>query len=562
MPDDTSKVNLLIQLGEYYCSRDAEKALRYLQESLVLSTELNYRKGIANSLFFQGRTYYYKDEYEMASRYLERAQNIFKDMGDQEGMAYYHFATGSIHSINGNHREAINDFQEVIRLGELSGDPDLQSIGYFSLGNLHIKRSDPLLAMKYLRKSLSLKEQIGDQGGLSIVYSNIGEAYQIQEMYDSSLVFFQKGLRIRTELGVERGIASSEYSIGSLLIKMGRYQEASEILRSSKKRFQALKDDTGITITMLKLAEAMNFLGEREGAFKEAEQAMQLAKKIKNPSLISDVYAILASMEAHNGQFKAAYEYQILHNHLDDSLANANRERVIREMEMKFQSVQKDDKIQLLKSQNEIQYRNILLLIVSIVALVIIIVMILILFRLKSAGMARQRKLMEQENVIMKQENELKLKEQELMREQLEAGNRALASKALEMLRMNETIENIIEQLDSCTHDNHDNEKLTAHLRGIITGLETQLKNNAWIEFEKIFNNIHSEFFQKLVSICSDLTPSEIKMAALLKLNLNTKEISAIAFKSEAGIKSTRYRLRKKLGLASDENLISFLMQL
>ena len=231
-------------------------------------------------------------------------------------------------------------------------------------------------------------------------------------------------------------------------------------------------------------------------------------------------------------------------------------------MEMKFQSVQKDDKIQLLKSQNEIQYRNILLLTVSIVALVIIIVMILILFRLKSAGMARQRKLMEQENVIMKQENELKLKEQELMREQLEAGNRALASKALEMLRMNETIENIIEKLDSCNQDNHGNERLSAHLRGIISGLEAQLKNNSWIEFESIFKNIHSDFFQKLVSMCPDLTPAEIKMAALLKLNLNTKEISAIAFKSEAGIKSTRYRLRKKLGLASDDNLIAFLMQL
>jgi len=51
-------------------------------------------------------------------------------------------------------------------------------------------------------------------------------------------------------------------------------------------------------------------------------------------------------------------------------------------------------------------------------------------------------------------------------------------------------------------------------------------------------------------------------VAALLKLNLNTKEIGAITYKSEAGIKSARYRLRQKLGLAKDENLVPFLIQI
>jgi DNA-binding CsgD family transcriptional regulator len=61
---------------------------------------------------------------------------------------------------------------------------------------------------------------------------------------------------------------------------------------------------------------------------------------------------------------------------------------------------------------------------------------------------------------------------------------------------------------------------------------------------------------------CPDLSPTEIKTAALLKLNLTTKEIAAITFKSEGGIKTTRYRLRKKLELSSDDKLIPFLMQI
>jgi DNA-binding CsgD family transcriptional regulator len=58
------------------------------------------------------------------------------------------------------------------------------------------------------------------------------------------------------------------------------------------------------------------------------------------------------------------------------------------------------------------------------------------------------------------------------------------------------------------------------------------------------------------------LSATEIKIAALLKLNLTTKEIAAITFKSDGGIKITRYRLRKKLALTSDENLVPFLMKI
>jgi DNA-binding CsgD family transcriptional regulator len=76
------------------------------------------------------------------------------------------------------------------------------------------------------------------------------------------------------------------------------------------------------------------------------------------------------------------------------------------------------------------------------------------------------------------------------------------------------------------------------------------------------FKNIHSGFYKKLIEICPDISSSEIKIAALLKLNLTSKEISAITYKSESGIKTTRYRLRKKLNLSSDEKLIPFLMQL
>ena len=46
MPDDTSRVNLLLKLGKYYCGSENDKALMYLQEAYTISTMLDYTAGI------------------------------------------------------------------------------------------------------------------------------------------------------------------------------------------------------------------------------------------------------------------------------------------------------------------------------------------------------------------------------------------------------------------------------------------------------------------------------------------------------------------------------------
>lgn len=562
MPADTAKVNLLIRLGEHYCSRDYDKSLLYLQKALVLSSELNYPQGMGASLLWQGKAHYYKDEYEVAVQYLEKAKRSFTGLDHKKGLAEYYLAIGSIHSINGDYINTLNDYQEAIRYAELSGDAKLISQGYMSLGGLYMLRSEPLIARKTLNKALVLKRALNDSTGIGIVLTNIGRTFETQQLFDSALVYLEQGYKIRSDRNEIRGMASSGYIIGEVLIKVGKYENAIKFAENAQKLFKDLKDETGICICLISKARAQNHLNQFDLAEQSAIDAMDIAIQIKNPKLISRTYGAMASIYASSGQYKEAYQFTLLKNHLNDSLQNANKEQIIREMDVKFQTARKDDEIKLLKSENEIQHKNLLLLTVSVFALIAIIVLILYLFRLKSAGFKKQNQLLEQKQTIHLQQAELKSKEQLLLQEQLEAKNRELASKALEMLRMNETICDIIEKLESFNAGSNGDSPAQNSISNIIIGLESQLRDNSWNEFEKIFKNIHSAFFQQLLEICPELTPSEIKVAAFLKLNLSTKEIAAVTYKSEAGIKSTRYRLRKKLNLQSEDTLVPYLMKL
>ncbi len=416
--------------------------------------------------------------------------------------------------------------------------------------------------MIYLVEALRLSRELDDQSMVATVLTNIGAAHENANALDSALFYYEKGLAVKVSLEESRGIASTSYILGKLFIQMGRYPLAIEKLETSQALFTALKDDTGICTSKIQKAEALSLSGDHFLAIAEANQAMDIATLVNNRQMISDVYFSLASIMARKQDYQSAYEFTTAQTILKDSLAQANRERLIRELEIKFQTEKKDNEILLLVNQNEIQRKNNLILSISIAALAIMLLSGFIVFRLKTLGITRQREIYEQEKTIHRQAGELREKEQLMLRDQLESQNRELASKALEMLRVNETISNIIEKLEAINKQNKQGEEISPHIHGIISGLEAQLKDNSWNEFEKIFKQIHTGFFQKILRICPDLSPAELKIAAFLKLNLTTKEIAAISYKSESGIKSTRYRLRKKLGITSEDSLIPFLIKL
>ena len=88
------------------------------------------------------------------------------------------------------------------------------------------------------------------------------------------------------------------------------------------------------------------------------------------------------------------------------------------------------------------------------------------------------------------------------------------------------------------------------------------LDDNLWGEFANYFEKGHPEFMAKLSRDFPELTPNDKKICAMIRINLNTKETALILNRSVRTIESSRYQLKKKMNLAEDQNLTSFLMNI
>jgi len=76
------------------------------------------------------------------------------------------------------------------------------------------------------------------------------------------------------------------------------------------------------------------------------------------------------------------------------------------------------------------------------------------------------------------------------------------------------------------------------------------------------FEQVHQHFFTRLKEACPDLSSAELKLCALIRLNLNMKESATILGISPTSVKTARYRLRKKLNLSQEESILDYLLKI
>ncbi|MFM8449201.1 MAG: helix-turn-helix transcriptional regulator, partial [Haliscomenobacter sp.] len=72
---------------------------------------------------------------------------------------------------------------------------------------------------------------------------------------------------------------------------------------------------------------------------------------------------------------------------------------------------------------------------------------------------------------------------------------------------------------------------------------------------------VHAHFLRRLKERFPQITPKDQKLCAYLRLNLSSKEIAPLLGISVRSVEVSRYRLRRKLDLESEDNLTEFLLQ-
>lgn len=133
-----------------------------------------------------------------------------------------------------------------------------------------------------------------------------------------------------------------------------------------------------------------------------------------------------------------------------------------------------------------------------------------------------------------------------------------LITSTLKLMHLNEMNSSLINDLTKVTP--HADKEGQEQIRHITNKFRMNMTEQIWNDFETRFENAFDSFYRILLEKFPGLTPNERKLCALLRSGLSSKDIAVLTFQNPQSVDVARYRLRKKLNLATEENLIDFLL--
>ncbi|MGZ3874008.1 MAG: tetratricopeptide repeat-containing sensor histidine kinase [Mucilaginibacter sp.] len=279
-------------------------------------------------------------KYSEAVSYFILASAIFENLKENE------YLSSTLNSIAVCFNE-LNDYPKALMyhrkaLAIRSKQNDKESIAQ-SLNNIGFvfkKSKQPDSAIYYLDQALSIYRHEKDSSDMVLTLQNLGSSWKMKGDLDKAERYILRSQRIGTNYGMTEEIARGEADLAEIYIQKKKYKQAL----------------SAINVTS------------------------STALRLNLPELLLEAYTITYDIYNKAGNYKNALIYVNKREALKDSLFSVAKNRTIDELEIKYQTSQKEKDIAALNLKNSLGQKIVKQQKLSITVLMIAALLLLLLF--------------------------------------------------------------------------------------------------------------------------------------------------------------------------------------
>lgn len=404
-------------------------------------------------------------------------------------------------------------------------------------------------AIKLYKESIGIKKQLNDIHGVAAGYNMMGVSFrQINEL-DSALVCYNEARKLFKSINSFEDIDRVNNNLVALYRDQKKYDEAINLANDNIARAKIENRNFSLAAAYYNISTIFKRLKDYKTSLQYADSALLVSKKENYRKKISRAYLRKSFLQHKLGDYEKAYFDYRKFNRYSDSVFNIENIKRIQALELNYKFQQEKSKVELLAKQEESKkqlYR--ILFLIAILSAISIGYLLYRNYKNKSKILQEQ---IEKEK-IQKELLDAKVKVSEEETKKLVADNTMRLEFKLELLDQIKT--QIIPEASG---------KLKTKLNSLISELQLQITTEGKLsEIQSKMKDVNQGFDAKLRELYPKLTKTEREVCSLLRLNLSIKEIMTVRNSSMDAVKSTRYRIRKKLGLSSGEELERFIQNI
>lgn len=582
---DTSRFKVTSELFTYYLYNNLGTAEEYLAEEKKLLQKLDSKKFLALHYKHIGNVFHVKEMNDSSAFYNKKALHLYQQLGDTLNSTYMKDNIAGIAYKKGEYKEAERIFIENAETyRKLSGESFDVAYCYEMLSRVCLDRGHYKRALEYSFKSIKIYndlEEFGWKGQALYHLSNVenelknydkaietalearalskadGDTYltaradnnlstfhyEIQQ-YDKAEEFVESALKIAKETSENDFIGDTYETLGKIKMEKGQYDEAISSFKKALLKHEEFSYALGIPRANMNLGEVYFKKGDLSQAIVHLNTAISSSSKLEADDFLAQSYQLRAHVFDKLNQKAAAFSDYKEYNTLSESILNTKKSQQIEEMraiydtEKKEQQIaQQETEISLLEEKEKVSRLQKIALGGGLGLSALALGFGFYGFRQRTKKNKLEKEKVDAELAFKKSELDFKRKE--------------LTTQALQLAKKNETLENLKQKANELKSSEVQN-----GYQQLITAINFDLQDdNNWENFARYFEEVHKDFNSNVAKKYPEVTPNELRLMALLKMNLSSKEIANILNISIPGIKKARQRLRKKMQLSSTDSL-------
>lgn len=496
-PKDQETVRWINRTISSYWQSNPEAMETMGRIALDMAREIGFRNGEAISQNSIGISYWARDLYEVAMEHYLAALTIHKELGDLKGAATLSINIGTIYDELEQTENAKDYTLKGLKYFEQLNESIFISRSQLNLGVIYFSLKQYDSALFFFKQVEVYREQVNDTLGMGLVYNNIAAVLQAQKKLEASTSYYQRARAITSD--DRKNLLSDIYG--------------------------------GLTFNYL-MSNQQNI------GMQYADSALQLSDELGLTKLKQVTHEHLKDYYAQNGRYKEALNSLEKVYELDKEIRGEEIQTQIERLSQQYESEKKEKQLAILEKESAQNQFYLIIVILSGVFIAIAAGLVINLLRLRIKNS--------------------RLKERDL-KAQLEQKNRELTSYALNFIQKNELMGELTERINELKKQSDPGTVYELNKINKIVSNSFRIDQD-WENFRLMFEEVHQGYLPALKEEFGDLSNADLKLCALLRLNLNLKESSRILGISPDSVKIARYRLRKKLNLATEDNLVDFLI--
>lgn len=386
--NDSLRVEILNQISWKSRNTNPMQTVLYGKKALVLARTINFSKGQTTALSFIGVGY----------------RNI------------------------GRYDESLEVYMEAFEIAQKTNDKERVGYSFTNIANIYLLLKEYPVALENLEKALLIAKEIKNSNIEGYVYTNQARIYQEQKLFPLAIEAHEKALELRKTAKDIYGTIVTYYKLGEVYQAAGALDKALEMYEKSLKLNEIERHDLDISAIRTNLASVYMEKKQFDKAIEEGKTALRMAQSVNAALESANAAKIIYQIEKIRNNYENSLFYHEIYLAYRDSLLSLEKNKQLSELEVRFDTEQKDKENEVLRQQkllneNTIAQQNTIL--VSAVTISLLFIVLIFVLYLANQKRKKANFILEAQKVQIQAQHQIVIEKNELLNQKTDNLNAA-----------------------------------------------------------------------------------------------------------------------------------------